>query len=405
MTAAHVEALARWGETADGARRTRGDRRARLQPRARAHAGPHRRARRRRPRRDARRDRDARRPPSAINPLVPVDLVIDHSVIIEHCGTAASFGENVDDRVRAQRSSATSSSSGRRARSSNFRVVPPGTGICHQVNLEYLSRVVFERDGAAFPDTLVGIDSHTTMVNGLGVLGWGVGGIEAEAAMLGQPIPMLVPPVVGLRLTGRTPEGVTATDVVLTITELLRRHGVVGKFVEAFGPGVASLSLETRATIGNMSPGVRLDVHDLPDRPGHARLPRASRAAPTRRSSSSRPTRVARGCGTTPSAPEPAFSEVVELDLSTRRAVARRTVAAPGPRHAHRAARRGARRRSAASRASVAATGVTTVAARRRRRDRRDHELHQHVEPLGHGRRRARRASGPSSAGSRPSPG
>ncbi|HLK45726.1 MAG TPA: aconitase family protein, partial [Acidimicrobiales bacterium] len=191
--------------------------------------------------------------PSAINPLVPVDLVIDHSVIIERSGTPASFGENVD--VEYERNAERYRfSKWAQGTFHNFRVVPPGTGICHQVNLEYLSQVVIERDGAAFPDTLVGIDSHTTMVNGLAVLGWGVGGIEAEAAVLGQPIPMLVPPVVGLRLIGRTPEGVTSTDVVLTITELLRRHGVVDKFVEAFGPGVAALSLETRATIGNMSP-------------------------------------------------------------------------------------------------------------------------------------------------------
>ena len=133
--------------------------------------------------------------------------------------------------------------------------MPPGTGICHQVNLEYLSRLVFAtEDGRAYCDTLVGTDSHTTMVNGLGVLGWGVGGIEAEAAMLGQPLSMLLPPVVGLRISGEPKPGITATDVVLTVTELLRDHGVVGAFVECFGPGVAALPLETRATIGNMSP-------------------------------------------------------------------------------------------------------------------------------------------------------
>ena len=184
---------------------------------------------------------------------MPVELVVDHSVIIEHSGTAAAFADNVDVEYERNLERYKFLKWAQNA-FEHFRVVPPGTGICHQVNLEYLSRVVFERDGVAFPDTLVGIDSHTTMVNGLGVFGWGVGGIEAEAAVLGQPIPMLVPPVVGLRLTGATKEGVTATDVVLTITELLRRHGVVGKFVEAFGPGVAALSLETRATIGNMSP-------------------------------------------------------------------------------------------------------------------------------------------------------
>ncbi|MGP0031087.1 MAG: aconitate hydratase AcnA [Acidimicrobiales bacterium] len=189
-----------------------------------------------------------------VNPLVPVELVIDHSVIVERSGDAASYDRNVSieyerniERYQLLRW-AQSAFSG-------FRAVPPGMGICHQVNLEYLSRVVFATaDGRAFCDTLVGTDSHTTMVNGLGVLGWGVGGIEAEAAMLGQPLSMLLPPVVGLRISGEPPEGTTATDVVLTVTELLRDHGVVGAFVECYGPGVAALPLETRATIGNMSP-------------------------------------------------------------------------------------------------------------------------------------------------------
>jgi len=191
--------------------------------------------------------------PNKINPLVPVELVIDHSVILEHSGTAESFEQNVAIEYERNVERYTFL---KWAQSSfeKFRVVPPGMGICHQVNLEHLARVVFEQDGVAYLDTLVGTDSHTTMVNGLGVLGWGVGGIEAEAGMLGQPTSMLIPPVVGLRLSGAPREGVTATDVVLTITELLRKHGVVGKFVEAYGPGVASLSLETRATIGNMSP-------------------------------------------------------------------------------------------------------------------------------------------------------
>ena len=191
--------------------------------------------------------------PAKINPLVPVEMVIDHSVILEHTGTASSYDENVAIEYNRNVERYTFL---KWAQSSfdRFRVVPPGMGICHQVNLEHLARVVFENEGVAYLDTVVGTDSHTTMVNGLGVLGWGVGGIEAEAGMLGQPTSMLIPPVVGLRLTGATREGVTATDVVLTITELLRRHGVVGKFVEAYGPGVAALSLETRATIGNMSP-------------------------------------------------------------------------------------------------------------------------------------------------------
>ncbi len=179
--------------------------------------------------------------PARINPLVPVELVIDHSVVPERWASGDAFEENV--RIEYQRN-------GERYQLlrwaqggfDQFQVVPPGTGICHQVNLEYLSRVVFEgRDGTAYCDTLVGTDSHTTMVNGLGVLGWGVGGIEAEAAMLGQPLSMLLPPVVGLRLHGELPEGTTATDLVLTVTELLRRTGVVGSFVEAFGPGLAGI--------------------------------------------------------------------------------------------------------------------------------------------------------------------
>jgi aconitate hydratase len=194
--------------------------------------------------------------PNKINPLSPVDLVIDHSVQIDNFGNPQAFAANVKkeferngERYRFLRWGADAFE--------NFRLVPPGTGICHQVNLEYLSQVVWttEEDGKtiAYPDTLVGTDSHTTMVNGLSVLGWGVGGIEAEAAMLGQPISMLIPEVVGVRLTGRMAEGATATDLVLTITQMLRRRGVVGRFVEYCGPGVAELALADRATIGNMS--------------------------------------------------------------------------------------------------------------------------------------------------------
>jgi aconitate hydratase len=192
--------------------------------------------------------------PSRVDPLVPVDLVIDHSVIVEVSGRPDSYDRNVDieyqrnlERYQVLRWSQQAFD--------RLRVVPPGTGICHQVNLEFLSQVVFATDdGRAYCDTLVGADSHTTMVNGLGVLGWGVGGIEAEAAMLGQPLSMLLPPVVGFRLTGVQPVGTTATDLVLTITHLLRQHGVVGKFVEFYGPGVAAVPLANRATIGNMSP-------------------------------------------------------------------------------------------------------------------------------------------------------
>jgi aconitate hydratase len=188
-----------------------------------------------------------------INPLAPAELVIDHSVIADLFGAPDSFARNVEleyernfERYQFLRWGQTAFD--------QFKVVPPGTGIVHQVNIEYLARVVFDRDGVAYPDTLVGTDSHTTMVNGLGVLGWGVGGIEAEAAMLGQPVSMLIPRVLGFKLSGELPEGTTATDLVLTITEMLREHGVVGKFVEFYGEGVAAVPLANRATIGNMSP-------------------------------------------------------------------------------------------------------------------------------------------------------
>ena len=188
-----------------------------------------------------------------INPLIPVELVIDHSVQVDQFGTKFAFQHNVEREFERNRERYAFLRWGQKG-FRDFKVVPPGTGIVHQVNLEYLARVVEERDGFAFPDTLVGTDSHTTMINGLGVLGWGVGGIEAEAAMLGEALSMLVPQVVGFRLTGQLPEGATATDLVLTVTEILRGAGVVGKFVEYFGHGLDSLPLADRATIGNMSP-------------------------------------------------------------------------------------------------------------------------------------------------------
>jgi aconitate hydratase len=188
-----------------------------------------------------------------VNPLAPAELVIDHSVIADLFGREDAFERNVELEYQRNRERYQFLRWGQTA-FNEFKVVPPGTGIVHQVNIEYLSRVVFERDGVAYPDTLVGTDSHTTMVNGLGVLGWGVGGIEAEAAMLGQPVSMLIPRVVGFKLSGEMPAGTTATDLVLVITEMLRKHGVVGKFVEFYGPGVAAVPLANRATIGNMSP-------------------------------------------------------------------------------------------------------------------------------------------------------
>src|SRR5690554_638022 len=191
--------------------------------------------------------------PDTINPLIPVDLVIDHSVQVDYFGTNYAYDRNMEkeydrnlERYQflkwAQKSF------------DNFRVVPPGMGICHQVNLEYFSKGVIERNGEVFPDTLVGTDSHTPMVNGIGVVAWGVGGIEAEAAILGQPIYFIMPEVIGLKLTGKLPLGSTATDLVLTIANVLRKYGVVGKFVEVFGPALDNLSVPDRATIGNMSP-------------------------------------------------------------------------------------------------------------------------------------------------------
>jgi aconitate hydratase len=193
-----------------------------------------------------------------INPLVPVELVIDHSVVADVFGRPDAFEKNVDLEFQRNSERFQFLRWGQSA-FDGFKVVPPGTGIVHQVNIEHLARVVMSRtseDGTttAYPDTCVGTDSHTTMQNGLGILGWGVGGIEAEAAMLGQPISMLIPRVVGFRLTGELPAGATATDLVLTITELLRKHGVVGKFVEFHGDGVAAVPVANRATIGNMSP-------------------------------------------------------------------------------------------------------------------------------------------------------
>ena len=191
--------------------------------------------------------------PTKINPLIPAELVIDHSVVADVFGSPDAFSRNVEIEFQRNKERFAFLRWGQQA-FSQFKVVPPGTGIVHQVNIEYLARVVMNRDGVAYPDTCVGTDSHTTMQNGLGILGWGVGGIEAEAAMLGQPISMLIPKVVGFRLTGELPSGVTATDLVLTITELLRKHGVVGKFVEFYGDGVAAVPVANRATIGNMSP-------------------------------------------------------------------------------------------------------------------------------------------------------
>ncbi|MFF8945203.1 aconitate hydratase [Streptomyces sp. NPDC014864] len=252
--------------------------------------------------------------PAKINPLAPAELVIDHSVIADKFGTHEAFKQNVELEYGRNKERYQFLRWGQTA-FDEFKVVPPGTGIVHQVNIEHLARVVMVRDGKAYPDTLVGTDSHTTMVNGLGVLGWGVGGIEAEAAMLGQPVSMLIPRVVGFKLTGELPAGTTATDLVLTITEMLRKHGVVGKFVEFYGEGVAATSLANRATIGNMSPefGSTAAIFPIDDETlNYLRLTGRSDQQVALVEAYAKQ----QGLWLDPHA-EPDFSEKLELDLST----------------------------------------------------------------------------------------
>ncbi len=257
--------------------------------------------------------------PNKINPLSPVDLVIDHSVQIDNFGNPQAFAANVKLEFERNGERYRFLRWGQQA-FENFRLVPPGTGICHQVNLEYLAQVVWttEEDGKtiAYPDTLVGTDSHTTMINGLSVLGWGVGGIEAEAAMLGQPISMLIPEVVGMRLVGKLREGATATDLVLTITQMLRRHGVVGRFVEYYGPGIAELALADRATIGNMAPEYGATCGFFPIDAETIRYLTITARDPSR-------VRLveayakAQGLWRDANTPDPVFTDTVELDLGT----------------------------------------------------------------------------------------
>ncbi|HTT69095.1 MAG TPA: aconitate hydratase AcnA [Gemmatimonadales bacterium] len=256
--------------------------------------------------------------PARINPLLPAELVIDHSVQVDAFGSATAFQANADLEFERNRERYAFLRWGQRA-FRNFRVVPPDTGIVHQVNLEYLARVVFTSDDApprAYPDTLVGTDSHTTMVNGLGVLGWGVGGIEAEAAMLGQPMTMLIPQVVGVRLSGQLAEGATATDLVLTVTEMLRRKGVVGKFVEFFGPGVAALPIADRATIGNMAPEYGATCGIFPIDAEVLRYLRFT-GRPAWRVALVEAYAKEQGLFFAAGAPEPVFSDTLALDLAT----------------------------------------------------------------------------------------
>jgi aconitate hydratase len=253
--------------------------------------------------------------PTLINPLVPVELVIDHSIQVDVFAERFAFQRNAELEFERNRERYAFLRWGQTA-FDNFSVVPPNTGICHQVNLEYLARVVHARDGQAFPDTLVGTDSHTTMINGLGVLGWGVGGIEAEAAMLGQPVSMLIPQVVGFRLTGELPEGTTATDLVLTVTQMLRERRVVGKFVEFYGPGLSTLPLADRATIGNMSPEYGATCGIFPvDRETLRYLTFSGR--PAEHVEFVEAYCREQGLFHDEDAPEPAFSDTLALDLST----------------------------------------------------------------------------------------
>jgi aconitate hydratase len=257
--------------------------------------------------------------PDQINPLVPTDLVIDHSVQVDFFGSSMAFRLNVEREMERNGERYQLLRWAQQA-FRNFRVVPPGTGIVHQVNLEYLASVVrcAEHDGelVAFPDTLVGTDSHTTMINGIGVVGWGVGGIEAEAVMLGQPYFMQLPEVVGMKLTGRLPQGATATDLVLTATQMLREFGVVGRFVEYFGPGLSGLGLADRATLANMSPEYGATIGFFPvDDETLVYLERTGRPPELIE-------RVERYCKEqqlfhTADAPEPEYSAVLELDLGT----------------------------------------------------------------------------------------
>ena len=203
------------------------------------------------------------RDPGKVNPLVACDLVIDHSVQVDAFNSGLALSINAEKEFERNRERYEFLKWAQTA-FRNFRVVPPATGIVHQVNLEYLGRVVWDQDDQLYPDSLVGTDSHTTMINGLGILGWGVGGIEAEAVMLGQPVYMLMPEVVGVRLVGELAEGSTATDLVLRVTQMLREHGVVGKFVEFFGPGLGAMPVANRATIANMATGVRRHLRILP---------------------------------------------------------------------------------------------------------------------------------------------
>ena len=390
--------------------------------------------------------------PAAINPLVPVDLVIDHSVQVDAFGNERAFKINEERDYERNGERYAFLRWGQEA-FDNFRVVPPATGICHQVNLEYLGRGVWSQEDSdgelsAFPDTLVGTDSHTTMINGLGVLGWGVGGIEAEAAMLGQPISMLLPQVIGFKLDGTLPDGATATDLVLTVTEMLREKGVVSKFVEFFGPGLQNLPLADRATIGNMSPEFGSTCAIFPIDAETLRYLEFT-GRPTEQIELVDAYTREQGLFHEPDHPDATYSDTLELDLGDvvpsiagpkrpqdrialseakpafleamqewdseageqlGNGVTRPTTRASRVRPAGRGPRRRARQAASGARGRRHRGGGEAHDRRcdlgearerrdgrarpRPRRDRGDHELHQHLEPLGDARRGPRRQEG-----------
>ena len=317
--------------------------------------------------------------PKKANPLIPVDLVIDHSVQVDEFGTSGAFAANALLEYQRNGERYAFLRWGQSA-FRNFRAVPPDTGIVHQVNLEYLAPVIFHNNGSAYPDTVVGTDSHTTMINGLGVVGWGVGGIEAEACMLGQPATMLLPAVVGFKLHGRLPEGATATDLVLTVTQMLRKKGVVGKFVEFYGDGVGALSLADRATIANMAPEYGATIGVFPIDDASLDYLRMTNRAPEQIELVEAYARE-QGLFRVDGAPDPVYPDTLELDLSTV------VPSLAGPK----------RPQDRINLPDVKANFLASLAGRepqktrhgrsgRQRGDRRDHQLHQHLEPFGHDR-------------------
>ncbi len=326
--------------------------------------------------------------PSRANPLLPADLVIDHSVQVDHFGTTNSFDLNALLEFQRNRERYILLRWGQTA-FQNFRVVPPDTGIVHQVNLEYLAPVVFRNpQGVAYPDTVVGTDSHTTMINGLGVLGWGVGGIEAEACMLGQPVSMLLPPVVGFKLSGRLPEGCTATDLVLTVTQMLRKKGVVGKFVEFYGAGLSALSLPDRATVANMAPEYGATMGFFPVDQETMEFLKFTNRDPDLIALVEAYSK-AQGLFRTDETPDPTYVDTLELDLSTV------TPSMAGPKRPQdRVELPDVKKNFHTAFPTAASPASCRYLGQRRGSDRRDHQLYQHFESERNACRRVGRQEG-----------